>query len=75
MSQTQNKLFFVSWIIETYKRKHKLSGNETVMLFDKHKINEWLMENYDVLHTVSSSYVVDEIESIIENDNGNTTSH
>lgn len=51
-----------------------MPGNEVVELFNKHGINEWLIENYDTLHTVSSAYVVEEIESIIENDNGNQSS-
>ena len=69
-----NTIFFVSWIIEAYKRKHNMSGSEVVELFNKHSINEWLIENYDTLHTVSSAYVVEEIESIIENDNGSQSS-
>lgn len=69
----RNTIFFVSWIIEAYKRKHNLPGNEVVMLFNQHGINEWLIENYDALHSVSSAYVIEEIESIIENDNGNKT--
>ncbi len=75
MSKKENNtIFFVSWIIEAYKRKHNMPGNEVVELFNKHGINEWLIENYDTLHTVSSAYVVEEIESIIENDNGNQSS-
>ena len=66
--QHHNTIFFVSWVIETYKRKHNIPGNEVVELFNKHSINEWLIENYDALHTVSSNYVIQEIEEIIQND-------
>jgi hypothetical protein len=61
-------VFFVSWVIETYKRKHNIPGNEVVKLFNKHDIIEWLIDNYDVLHTVSSNYTIEEIEEIIQND-------
>lgn len=69
---TQNKVFFISWIIEAYKRIHKIPGKDASVLFQAHNINEWLYENYDVLHTVSEAYVVNEIDEIIEADNVNT---
>lgn len=69
--ETKNTVFFVSWVIEAYKRKNHLQGSEVAKLFEKHKINEWLFDNYDVLHTVSEAYVISEIEDIIKSDNGN----
>lgn len=67
---TKNKVFFISWITEAYKRKNNMDGQQVSALFIKHGINEWLFDNYDVLHTVSESYVVKEIEEIIKTDNG-----
>ena len=66
----KNKNFFISWITEAYKRKNKMDDQQVSTLFKQHEINEWLYDNYDVLHTVSVSYVVNEIEEIIKSDNG-----
>ena len=72
--KTNDKVFFVSWIIEAYKRKNNMSGEQVALLFMRHRISEWLYDNYDVLHTVSEAYVVNEIEGIIKADNGNQNS-
>lgn len=72
MTKAQSKrIFFISWIIETYKRENNLSGKLVSELFSKHKIKEWLYDNYEALHTVSPSYVTNEIGIIIQNDNDN----
>ena len=47
-----------------------MDDQQVSTLFKQHEINEWLYDNYDVLHTVSVSYVVNEIEEIIKSDNG-----
>ena len=70
--QTDNRVFYVSWIIETYKREHNLSGQTVAKLFAEHEVDKWLMEFYDILHTVSPNYVVQEIDEMIEIRNGNT---
>ena len=68
----KNKIFFIAWIVEAYKRNHNITGEQTIEVFRKHSIIEWLSENYDVLHTVSASYVISEINDIIKTDNGDS---
>ena len=66
MARTKDKIFFAAWVIEAYKRKHGLTGEQTIILSSKNKINEWLFENFDVLHTVGTDYVISEIEDILK---------
>jgi len=57
----------VSLCIETYKKKYKKSGQEVIMVFDEYGVTEFLADGYDVLHTQSIQYVIEEIEIYLKN--------
>lgn len=60
----KEKVFFVSCIIEEYKKKNKLPGRTVAEMFDKNGITEWLYGNYQTLHTESEESVLADIREL-----------
>lgn len=58
-------LYFLSFCIEQYKMHQGLSGSETLKLFDENGIIDYLANNYDVLHTQSAKWMMEDIDRII----------
>ena len=58
-------LFFLSFCIEQYKMHQGLSGSETLKLFDENGITDYLVKNYDVLHTQSAEWMMQDIDDKI----------
>ena len=61
-------LYFVSFCIEQYKMHHGMKGSEVMSLFDKHHVTEYLYNNYDVLHTQGSDWLMAEINDYMKED-------
>jgi len=57
---------FTIFCLENYKIKNNISGNEVLNLFILHHIFEYLEDGYEILHTQSMDYVVQEIEEFIK---------
>lgn len=57
--------YFLSFCIEQYKMKHGLSGGETIDLFDRYDVLPYLSDNFEVLHTQSRQWLLEEIEDYI----------
>ena len=55
-------LFFVAFCVESYKNKHGMTGDAVADLFDRNGISKYLSEHYDVLHTQSIHWILEEIE-------------
>ena len=60
-----NTLVFKTCCLENYKYRHCLSGEETVRLFDKYEVFQYLSDFYDILHTSGINYIIDDIEAYI----------
>lgn len=58
--------FFVAFCIETYKNANHLTGGEASIIFNKHNIMGYLANNYEVLHTQSPRWILEEIENIVK---------
>ncbi len=58
-------LYFLSFCIEAYKMRHRISGAEALVLFEKFDVTDYLLANYEVLHTQSEQWIVDDIENFI----------
>jgi uncharacterized protein DUF3791 len=58
---------FVSLCIESYKTEYKKSGKDVIELFDDFGVTEFLIEGYDILHTQSIRYVMEEISLYLKN--------
>ena len=63
---SEEKLLFVSFCIEEYKAQHGMTGGEVVKLFEKYGVTDYLMDGFDVLHTLGRNMILDDIEGFIE---------
>lgn len=63
---TKEKIYFVSCIIEQYKKHSHLSGRECLDYLDKFGIIQWLYDFYETLHSQNYNNVVKEIDERIQ---------
>ena len=61
----QDIAYFVSFCIEQYKHSKGLTGAETVRLLDKYKVLDYLSEHYEILHTQSHQWILEDIDEFI----------
>lgn len=59
------KLDFKVFCFEAYRAEKKLSGRETMGLFKKYGVLEYLDSCYDVLHTTGRDYLIEDIDLFI----------
>lgn len=64
MSKT---LEFKAFCFEAYRADKKLTGRETMYLFKKYGVLDYLVDCFDVLHTTGRNYIVEDIDAFIEN--------
>lgn len=62
MSKT---LEFKAFCFEAYRIAKKLSGRETMMIFKKYNILDYLGTCYNVMHTTSRDYIIEDIDIFI----------
>ena len=63
--EKQNRGYFVSVCIEQYKKKNHLTGAEAMQQLDQYKVLDYLDKHFEVLHTQSSQWVLEDIEEFI----------
>ena len=66
MDKKQDIAYFVSFCIEQYKNAKHLTGAETLQLLDKYKVLDYLSEHYEILHTQSRQWILEDIEEFIK---------
>lgn len=59
--------YFLTFCIEHYKHLKNMEGSKVKELFDRTGVSDYLISNYDVLHTQSRQWILEDIESFIEN--------
>lgn len=57
--------YFISFCIEQYKVHVSISGAEVLDLFDRYGVMEYLVSNYEILHTQSRQWLLEEIDEYI----------
>ena len=62
MSKT---LKFKTYCFELYKTAKQLKGREAQELFDRYHVLSYIDKVYDVLHSTSDSYIIDDIDVYI----------
>lgn len=62
----QDIAYFVSFCIEQYKNAKHLTGAEALQLLDKYKVLDYLSEHYEILHTQSRQWILEDIEDFIK---------
>ena len=53
---------FTVFCLESYKTYKKLSGKQTVEIFERYGVFDYLREFYDVLHTTGHNYINNDID-------------
>lgn len=73
-SRTQSKLLvsnnvttFLTFCIERYAQKHNITALESYALFRKYGVDSYLIEGFEVLHTQSEDFILEDIEIYIQN--------
>lgn len=64
MSKT---LEFKAFCFEAYRADKKLTGRETMNLFKKYRVLDYLSTCFDVLHTTGRAYIIEDIDAFINN--------
>ena len=57
---------FLIYCIEMYKTEKNLSGKETIQLFLKYRVAEYVRNYFEALHTTGEKYIVDDIDLYIK---------
>ncbi|MDO4196199.1 MAG: DUF3791 domain-containing protein [Prevotellaceae bacterium] len=64
--QDQDKSYFVAFCIEQYKVAKGMSGTDVAQLFFEKGVASYLADNFEVLHTQSRQWLIEEIDEILE---------
>lgn len=56
------EMSFTIFCIENYKMLHSLTGKQTVDLFQKYGVFDYIKDFYDVLHTTGYQYINNDID-------------
>lgn len=59
--------YFLTFYIEQYKHLKNMDGSSVKDLFDKFGVSDYLIQNYEVLHTQGRQWVLDDIDEFIKN--------
>lgn len=62
--------YFISFCIEQYKEAKGMSGYEAMSLLSKYGVLEYLSEHWEVLHTQSRQWILEDIEEYIRERKG-----
>lgn len=54
--------YFISFCIEQYKKKCSMTGREVMELFDRYGVLQYLSEHFEILHTQSWQWIMEEID-------------
>lgn len=60
-----NVLLYIVCLIEEYNKCYKMEGQEIIELFKKYNVFEYIIEFYDILHTQSIFYGVEDVHKLI----------
>lgn len=57
---------FFTYMLEKYALSNGMGGLLALALFKEYDVDEFLLNNYDLLHTQGTGYVIDEINRFIQ---------
>lgn len=63
--RNQDIAYFLSFCIEQYKNEKGISGEAAMKMLAQNGALEYLSENYEVLHTQGSQWLLEEIDEFI----------
>lgn len=62
----KDKSYFLAFCIEQYKTAKGINGAEVVRLFFESGVASYLLDNFEVLHTQSHQWLIEEIGDILQ---------
>lgn len=68
---TEDKLRFVTFCVEMYVRRHGTSGEQALCVFDASHVCDFLVDEFDPLHSQGREAILDDIELFMEKAGGN----
>lgn len=63
--QEQDKSYFIAFCIEQYKVAKGMDGADVARLFFEKGISAYLNENFEILHTQSRQWLIEEIDGLL----------
>lgn len=57
--------YFIAFCIENYKNANGLDGAEASRIFSETKLSEFLAKNFELIHTQSPQWIMEEIKEYI----------
>lgn len=63
------ELDFTIFCLENYKVHRSLTGRDTVELFKKYEVFDYLTEFYDILHSTGDKYINSNIDMYLKSRN------
>jgi len=57
---------FIAYCLEEYKAAFGMTGKETITLFKKYNIIDYIVSCYGALHTMGGLAIAEDIQSLIE---------
>lgn len=67
LNSEEQVIEFISFCIENYKVDHSLKGKEVTKLFADNNVIGFLADSYELLHTQSKRYIIEEIDLYLKN--------
>ncbi len=61
----QDIAYFLSFCIEQYKNEKGISGSKAMVLLSKYGVLEYLAEHFEILHTQSRQWLIEDIDEFI----------
>lgn len=61
----QDIAYFLSFCTEQYKNENHLSGKDAIDVLGKYGVLNYLAEHYEMLHTQSRQWLMEDIEEYI----------
>lgn len=68
---TQDIAYFISFCLELYKNEKDISGAEAMSIFSQYGVLEYLTEHFEILHTQSAQWILEDIGEFINTRKGN----
>lgn len=63
--KNQDIAYFLSFCIEQYKNEKRMNGVEVLNTFDKYGVLDYLNNHFEILHTQSRQWILEDIDEYI----------
>ena len=61
-----DQINFLIFCLEQYKSAKKITGKQTMDLFNKYRVVDYIVSCYEALHTTGTNYIIEDIDLYID---------